>query len=128
MTQEGKELLIKDLCGRLPYKCVVSIAEGGINGIQWTDATLNPYLLHQITEEDAWEYVKPYLRPMSSMTEEERREYNALYYQAPIQRSNGNAYRDTKMVESLHIDWLNKNMFDHRDLISKGLALIKREI
>lgn len=128
MTQEGKELLIKDLCGRLPYNCVVSIAEGGIGGIQWTDVTLNPYLLHQITEENAWEYVKPYLRPMSSMTEEERREYNALYYQAPIQRSNGNAYRDTKMVESLHIDWLNKNMFDHRDLISKGLALIKREI
>jgi hypothetical protein len=122
MTQEEKELVIKDLCSRLPYNCIVSIAEGGIDGLQWDDATLNSYLLHQIMEEDAWEYVKPYLRPLSSMTEEERQEYNDLYYQAPIQRSGGNAYRDTKMVEALHIDWLNKNMFDYRDLIPKGLA------
>jgi hypothetical protein len=56
------------------------------------------------------------------MTEEERREYNDLYNQVPIQRSAGNAYRDTKMVEALHIDWLNKNMFDYRGLIPKGLA------
>ena len=123
MTQEEKELLIKDLCSRLPYECIISIAEGGIDGIQWADVTLNSYFFHQILEEDAWEYVKPYLRPMSSMTEEERQEYNDLYYQVLIQRSNGNAYRDTKMVEALHIDWLNKNMFDYRDLISKGLAI-----
>ena len=48
MTQEEKELLIKDLCSRLPYECIVSVAEGGIDGIQWTDATLNSYLLNQI--------------------------------------------------------------------------------
>ena len=123
MTPEEKELLIKDLCSRLPYECIISIAEGGIDGIQWADATLNSYLFHQIMEEDAWEYVKPYLRLMSSMTEEERQEYNDLYYQVSIQHSNGNAYRDTKMVEALHIDWLNKNMFDYRGLIQKCLAL-----
>ena len=43
MTQEEKELLIRDLCSRLPYNCIVSIAEGGIDGIQWDDATLNSY-------------------------------------------------------------------------------------
>ena len=128
MTPEQKEeLLIKDLCSRLPYNCIVSVAEGGIDGIQWTDATLNSYLLHQIMEEDAWEYIKPYLRPMSSMTEEERKEYNDLYYQVSIQRSDGNAYRDTKMVEALHIDWLNKNMFDFRGLIPKDLAIETKE-
>ena len=127
MTQEEKELLIKDLCSRLPYECIISIAEGGIDGIQWADVTLNSYLFHQIMEEDAWEYVKSYLRPMSSMTEEEWQEYNDLYYQVLIQRSNGNAYRDTKMVEALHIDWLNKNMFDYRGLIPKGLALEAKE-
>lgn len=74
MQQEDKDLLLHDLCGRLPYNCIVNVAEGGINGIQWIDATLNSYLLHQIIEEDAWEYVKPYLRPLSSMTEEEKRE------------------------------------------------------
>ena len=123
MTQEEKELLIKDLCSRLPYECIISIAEGGIDGIQWADVTLNSYLFHQIMEEDAWEYVKPYLRPMSSMTGEEQQEYNDLYYQVPIQVSGINAYRDRKMVETLHIDWLNKNMFDYRELIEKGLAL-----
>lgn len=102
---------------------MVSIAEGGIDGIQWADVTLNSYLLYQIEEEDAWEYVKPYLRPMSSMTKEEQQEYNDLYYQVPIQVSGINAYRDRKMVETLHIDWLSKNMFDYRELISKGLAL-----
>ena len=79
MTQEEKELLLKDICGRLPYNCIVSVAEGGIDGIQWTDATLNSYLLHQIMEEEAWEYVKPYLRPMSSMTKEERKEFEEFY-------------------------------------------------
>ena len=123
MTPEEKELLIRDLCSRLPYNCMISIAEGGIDGIQWADVTLNSYLFHQIMEEDAWEYVKPYLRPMSSMTEEERQEYNDLYYQVSIQVSGINVYRDRKMVETLHIDWLSKNMFDYRDLISKGLAL-----
>ena len=123
MTQDKKDLLLKDLCGRLPYNCIVSVAEGGINGIQWDDMTLNSFLLHQIMEEEAWEYVKPYLRPISSMTEEERKEYNDLYYQVPIQRSDGNAYRDTKMVEVLHIDWLNKKMFDYRGLIPMGTAL-----
>ena len=127
MTQEEKELLIKDLCSRLPYECIISIAEGGIDGIQWADVTLNSYLFHQIMEEDAWEYVKPYLRPMSSMTEEEWQEYNDLYYQVPIQVSGINAYRDRKMVETLHIDWLNKNMFDYRGLIPKGLALESME-
>ena len=127
MTQEEKELLIKDLCSRLPYECIISIAEGGIDGIQWADVTLNSYLFHQIMEEDAWEYVKSYLRPMSSMTEEEWQEYNDLYYQVPIQVSGINAYRDRKMVETLHIDWLNKNMFDYRGLIPKGLALESME-
>ena len=60
---------------------------------------------------------------MSSMTEEDREEYNGLYYQVLIQHSDGHAYRDTKMVEVLHIDWLNKKMFDYRGFISKGLAL-----
>ena len=123
MTPEEKELLIRDLCSRLPYNCMISIAEGGIDGIQWADVTLNSYLFHQIMEEDAWEYVKPYFRPMSSMTEEELKEYNDLYYQVPIQVSGINVYRDRKMVETLHIDWLNKNMFDYRGLIPKGLAL-----
>ena len=107
MTQEEKDLVIKDLCGRLPYNCIVSLAEGGTNGIQWDDVTLNSYLLHQIMEEDAWEYVKPYLRPMNSMTDEEEDEYEIII----------------RSSLTTHIDWLNKNMFDYRGLIPRRLAI-----
>lgn len=110
MTQEEKELLIKDLCSRLPYNCMVSIAEGGIDGIKWADVTLNTYLLYQIMEEDALEYVKPYLRPMSSMTEEEENQFQDV-----------NLYELPYMVEGL--DWLNAHHFDYRGLIPMGLAL-----
>lgn len=115
MTKEEKELVVKDLCGRLPYGVVVHF-EG------WNPEKLTQIDLRELVFNDMGGIPKPYLRPMSSMTEEERKEYNDLYYQVPIQRSDGNAYRDTKMVEALHIDWLNKNMFDYRGLIQKGLA------
>jgi hypothetical protein len=118
MTQEEKELLIKDLSSRLPYNCMVSIAEGGIDGIKWADLTLNAYLFYQIMEEDAWEYVKPYLRPMSSMTEDEKSTYLTL-------RAHAGAFTC--------VEWLDKNHFDHRTdmdgehLIQLHLALKAKE-
>lgn len=74
MIQEDKQILLVDLCARLPYNCKVTIAEGGIDGLQWNNVPLNSYLLYQIEEEDGWKYIKPYLRPMSSMTEDEAKE------------------------------------------------------
>ena len=68
--------------------------------------------------------IKPYLRPMSSMTKEEEKEYNDLYYDAP-QFKDG--WRDAKYLEGLHIDWLNKHHFDYRGLIEKGLAISTEE-
>lgn len=125
MTQEDKNLLLQDLCSRLPYMVKVNhlldIKPSDLFAIDTYRSTL--YCFRNGREE--WykvEFIKPYLRPMSSMTKEEREEYNNLYYQVPIQHNNGNAYRDTKMVEALHIDWLNKNMFDYRGLIPAGLA------
>ena len=114
MTQEDKELLLKDLCERLPYDCKVAVAEGGIDGLQWNIVTLNSYLLYQIEEEDGLEYVKPYLRPMYSMTEEEKKEYQYI-----TERWMYDA--DYSIADS--IDWLNKNMFDYRGLIALGLAI-----
>ena len=114
MTQEDKELLLKDLCGRLPYDCKVAVAEGGIDGLQWDNMTLNSYLLYKIEEEDGLEYVKPYLRPMYSMTEEEKKEYQYI-----TERWMYDA--DYSIADS--IDWLNKNMFDYRGLIALGLAI-----
>lgn len=133
MAQEEKELLIKDLCSRLLYNCMVSIAEGGIDGIKWADLTLNAYLFYQIMEEDAWEYVKPYLRPISSMTEEEKEElrdtYDWLYSEYPWDDED----EDPEDVgchpepSAETYDWYNRKMFDYRGLIPKGLALKAKE-
>ena len=61
---------------------------------------------------------KPYLRPMSSMTNEELRQYNYLY----AERENNNEFDDIKQYSDL-IDWLNAHHFDYRGLIPKGLAI-----
>lgn len=114
MTQEDKELLIRDLSARLPYDCKVAVAEGGIDGLQWNIVILNSYLLYQIEEEDGLEYVKPYLRPMYSMTEEEKKEYQ---YVTERWMYDG----DYSIADS--IDWLNKNMFDYRGLIPLCIAI-----
>lgn len=78
MTQEEKQLLIKDLCGRLPY---------GVNGLitvhktMSENSTLNSVIDGKLYDrfanlQDSWydniPSIKPYLRPMSSMTEEEK--------------------------------------------------------
>lgn len=133
MDEKEKELLIKDLCSRLPYNCMVSIAEGGIDGIKWADLTLNAYLFYQIMEEDAWEYVKPYLRPISSMTEEEKEElrdtYDWVYSEYPWDDED----EDPEDVgchpepSAETYDWYNRKMFDYRGLIPKGLALKAKE-
>lgn len=130
MTQEEKELVIKDLCARLPYGVIVQV-DDRVRGsydrrlvqVFCDRVSCSVNVCNPLKECICIDSVKPYLRPLSSMTEEERGEYNMLYHQVPIQRSNGNAYRDTKMVEALHIDWLSKEMFDYRGLIPKGLAL-----
>lgn len=120
--QEDKQLLLKALCSLLPYNTIVSVAEGEFGFIghtkKWHKVELTSYLLHQIEEEGAWDFIKPYLRPMSSMTEEEKEEYRNIdnrSYSCPIDYAH--------IPASDRIDWLNANHFDYRDLIKKGLAL-----
>ena len=60
---------------------------------------------------------KPYLRPMSSMTEEEKEEYHSI--QSDIWKPCGTQYYDNWRS----IDWLNEHHFDYRNLIGKGLAI-----
>lgn len=132
MTQEEKDLLLKDLCARLPHGVKIQIEglERGIikdKGIR-TLASVLP--LRNAVEYDvrgsnfgiSIDKVKPYLRPMFYMTEEEKKEYQSLceIHFDNIDDVNFIAYYfDT--VESF--DWLNKNMFDYRGLIPKDLAL-----
>lgn len=112
MTQEEKELLLKDISGRLPYGLIVQISLFRNDGKR-SDIELDPHVTENIWEIIDKYHAFPYLRPMSSMTKEERNEYHSYcdYYYG--------TYFDT--VGS--IDWLNARHFDYRHLIEKGLAI-----
>ena len=122
MTQEEKQLLFKDLCARLPYglKCSCTWSHEVPNGTTGCIQELSTFLIDEIEIMDNPEYdcqicdVKPYLRSMSSMTEEEEEEYELL-----IDCSDYTYFKTSDKV----IDWLNAHHFDYRGLIEKGLAL-----
>ena len=124
MTQEEKDLLLKDLCSRMPY---------GVK-LQKTYDTSEPAELYSIDLEHSevkfYKYkgeglticdvgfierygklrFKPYLFPLSSMTKEQEKEWRYTL------SSDGNITYDT-------VDWCNENHFDYRGLIEKGLAI-----
>ena len=110
INKEDKNLLLKDLCARLPY-----------NPIVYVDENLPRLKLGAATR--VWEYIavdkpcNPYLRPMSSMTEEERKEYKHLV-----------AFSGSPDGAANFVDWLNKKMFayrtiDDKDMFELGIAL-----
>lgn len=117
MTQEDKELLLKDLCERLPYGVKVktpyndAILRGIVDRkgvkttIDYTDI---------VTDKQTYpiRYIKPYLFPLSSMTEEEKLMYEGLM----IGTDNISYMLDV-------IDWLNAHHFDYRNLIQMNLAI-----
>lgn len=112
MTQEEKQLLLVDLCARLPYKVIVEIKSYGQETQKPWFGELSCKDLDCFLHDVAYESVKPYLRPMSSMTEEEKVEYCDLQtMQYPV--TDGYAL----------FDWLNKKMFDYRGLIERNLAI-----
>lgn len=114
MRKEDKELLLHDLCARLPYGVKASCTEIStkssydIEGVCVYDRNVPiVHLRNQGIINMPILYVKPYLFPLSSMTEEEKKEYISI-----TQVSN----------HSIAIDFLNKYHFDYRGLIPKGLA------
>lgn len=138
MNQENKELLLKDLCGRLPYgvKCTTKSSWNGIYTIEgYKD---NRFFLDcpvYDKGDDEWmiESVVPYLRPMSSMTEEEKKELKCLFDAKNITNDSICFLEGGTLEEyeaqipfsfcSKLIDWLNAHHFDYRNLIEKGLAI-----
>lgn len=121
MKPEDKELLLKDLCARLNTKLVCAIYRTDDQGIGYRNEILYGYC-----NIDAWDEfyfgkdcgisindiskIKPYLFPLSSMTEEQKKEW---FYTLS---SDYHITYDT-------VDWCNKNRFDYRGLIDKSLAL-----
>jgi len=129
MTQEEKFVLLRDLSARLPYGVIVKVSKEDNGSIKSYDKYFDAEIYDLLLLNGAYEKrgiiyhysqfsLKPYLRPMSSMTEEEKKEFHHL---ASLQRNylgDGNFYTHYQMI-----DWLDKNMFDYRGLIPMGLAL-----
>ena len=118
VSKEDKELLLKDICQRLPYGVKVK--------------TDNIHILRLGTHTRVGEYVtnviepcKPYLFPLSSMTEEQKREYNSLRNLVPTYHYEfGDIVEDTELYDNFEsIDYLIANHFDFRGLIPMGLAI-----
>ena len=128
MKQEDKELLLKDLCARLPYGVKVKFA--GYSGRE--DCTLNAQHLGS-TYNIEYLRMKPYLRPLSSMTEEEKEELKTLFDAEEVTSDSICYLEGGTLVEYLSrisysfcseiIDWLNAHHFDYRNLIERGLAI-----
>ena len=142
MTQEDKELLLKDLSCRLEYFPMVAYYvtnsgdksyKGLLEGInlRGTHNELKFLLMNfDVLIEDVGddnrchmaklEDVRPYLRPMSSMTEEEEKKYLTFF------TTDGRGFPtddvDKHKIDE-YLDWLNSHYFDYRGLIEKGLAV-----
>lgn len=132
MTQEDKELLIKDLCARLPYRIKASYYGAEEEREIWDEiesVTLDGYVdIGQYSL--SIEHIKPYLFPMSSMTEEQNKEYYILCDDAPIYYYKyGELIEDKFLYDTWEsIDYLNAHHFDYRGLIEKGLAIDVTEL
>jgi len=125
MTQEEKQLLFKDLCGRLPYGVMMKVTPegGGPGGVESYDIKLNIELLDVFS--DFADVFKPYLRPMSSMTKEEKKEFDdfCVIDEFVWSGNTEKGYPNQAIIMSEGIDWLLAHHFDYRGLIEKGLAL-----
>lgn len=140
MEERDKELLLKDLCARLPYGTKVKYHFDSepytLLSINWNkEIVVIGFMMVDtyVTSKQRLVNIKPYLRPMSSMTEGEKKEF-IEYAGYEIEESvNGRHYEyylkdfcgtpDNPSVNSNGVDWLNKKMFDFRGLIDKGLAI-----
>ena len=145
MTQEEKDLLLKDLCARLPYgvKCkVVDFPTHGLGGDNdknvWSIASIiyyppeseqheNVHTIHYYPDGRVMhiypqiDEIKPYLFPISSMTKEQKEEFNTRSLELQLK-----VIDDEIMYEKateFEVDFYNKHHLDWRGLIPKGLAL-----
>ena len=165
MTQEDKELLLKYLCAILPYGVIVRHADylvdsdGNYTGQFWykrgylynicrLDSMTTTIIESEGSDEEGYEHIcdlersLPYLRPMTSMTEEEILELykitydtwycDSLYYKneewinfRDSIKNNNLCFKTCIWLSNINkvINWLLKNHFDFMGLIPKGLAI-----
>ena len=144
MTQEHKDLLLKDLCSRIPYKVKCQVYD---DLVPYTLSGIIPSRVYQELYFEKMDYKecngfidikysKPYLFPISSMTEEQMEELKELCNMyTPDEDYHPYAYMGIEVLykhvldnsykfnfKTNVIDWFNKNHFDYRGLIPMGLA------
>jgi hypothetical protein len=120
MTQEDKALLLKDIYARIPYG-VKGCCEGetlNTTPLCWYAEHTLEYSVNYMVIKNGW---RPYLFPMSSMTDEQKYEYDELIHSNNIKSIEG--VITSTDCSAAEIDWLNDHHFDYRGLISKGLAI-----
>ena len=126
MTQD-KELLLKDLCARLPYNPLVEYKGESYNVLGIAHGRLvlcKPFMSYTLKENPLVEEVKTYLFPLSSMTDEQRQEYTYIVnYISPDDTDNwkeGEFIYVEQFTQLMH--FYHKNHLDYRGLITMGLA------
>ena len=140
MEENSKQLLLKDLCARLPYGVIVETPKGKGHACD-INLTIFGYefgvnVKATIRDNFSISYVKPYLFPLSSMTDKQENEIQEIIgnpdYACIIRKTDGLElwlnFIDTDPTIWLDTifevqDYLNKNHFDYRGLIEKGLAI-----
>lgn len=127
MTREEKYLVIDDISGRIPHGVVFNTDWGNktLKGIQYDNVnTLLYFGVCNFTNKVIETYVsevKPYLFPISSMSDKQKKELDDT-----LIRLNLKALSDeisSEVIATYEIDFYNKNHIDYRGLIPKGLAL-----
>ena len=126
MTQEQKELLLKDLCARLPYNVKIKIKT-----YEDIDEIDSIGTLCQLNKQYFWiledeyerciEYNKPYLFPMSSMSEDSKNELYTNLTELELKAINDEI--EHSAVSAFEIDFYHKHHIDYRGLIPMGLAI-----
>ena len=119
MDPKDRELLLKDLTGRLQYGvvCFAKWKEEAPNGTSGYVDELSTFLIDEFIAEETICELKPYLRPLSSMTAEEWEQYSEF------ENAITDYDADTRILAGTMVDWLNEKHFDYRGLIGKGLAI-----
>lgn len=115
MEEKDKDLLLRDLCARLPYGVQIQKIEITGNAFR-TDLNL-----YQLAAFNDGEIFKPYLRPISSLTQEERDKFCDIGGVISHRPSDGKLYLVAYLPEAL--DYLNSIHADYRGLIEKSLAI-----